>query len=74
MMGRSKTERDAPVFFLFPSSITRLLFFNYCYFYWRECPAGASAEERVQERLTGTASETTPQAKPVIMRPAYSMA
>ena len=39
-----------------------------------ECPAGASAEERVQERLTGTASETTPQAKPVIMRPAYSMA
>ena len=39
-----------------------------------KCPVGASAEEKVQERLTGTASETTPQAKPVVMRPAYSMA
>ena len=62
-----------PLFSSFLSSITRLYYFLIIAFLL-ESPKGASAEERVQERLTGTASETTPQAKPVIMRPAYSMA
>ena len=72
-MGRGKTERDAPAFFPLPIVHHALTFFKLLLFLL-ECPAGASAGERLQERLTGTASETTPQAKPVIMRPAYSMA
>ena len=31
---RKRAEDDGRLFSLFPSSLARLLFFDYCYFYW----------------------------------------
>ena len=33
-MGRGKGEERSPAFSFFPSSPSRFLFFDYCYFYW----------------------------------------
>ena len=34
MKKRKQAEDDGRLFSLFPSSLARLLFFDYCYFYW----------------------------------------
>ena len=43
--ARQYGKGKAPVFYFFPSSPARLLFFNYCYFLLGY-PAGAYGEER----------------------------